>query len=447
SSFVFQPLPNYLPPDNPIIRDATQSRWGCLMDTNTPGRLKVNVPNWFDIQPQVDALGGNQYRLYLPSLDTRIAYFKPGDTFVKSATWGEFVMYSTISTNITYEQITSYAGGANHFIGHWNDSVNFLRCASRIKPGRLVSNGCGGYVGAGYRTGFWIEECLTEGMFDDAVNISNEPAKIQTKTAPNQFVATGAAAQYILAGDHVTIYTPTLGSVNGTFAVLSNTVAGGLRYITVDGDIGEVFPGIENWSTGVYDDDMAHPYAYVRNSTFRNSRRFGCLFKSHGGVIEGNTFEGLSEAAVQGENECSSFDGGFDCRDVRVLNNTVKDCGYSSTFLSQSHGSIEFSIVAYGTVCTQMVHRNVEIRGNEVYDWDRKGLSVENAQNALIHSNIITSLDATTFVPGRSNYGIYLDYTDGAIVTDNDLRDPRPMTAAVQIENSTNFTTNQNWIP
>jgi hypothetical protein len=359
-------------------------------------------------------------------------------------------MFCTSSTNITYEQITSYAGGGNHFIGHWNDGIHFLRCASRIKAGRLVSNACGGYVGSGYLTGFWIEECLTEGMFDDAVNCSNGPCDLLEKTAGNQIRIWGVPARYAEPGDTVSIYTPTAGFFNGTFTVTAigkvpgGRDTGGGTLLTFDREVGAVDPGIENWNTRVYADKLAQVHAYVRNSTFRNSRRFGCLFKSHGGAIEGNTFTGLSEAAIHGQNETGSFDGGFDNLNVRILNNTITDCGYSAPFYSGDHGAIKIGIDAYGTNCTQTVHRNIEITGNTIYDWDGKGIAVENAQGVLILSNTVKQLSATNFYPGGSNYGVSLDNTDGSSVIGNDLRDTRSMTVAIHVTNSIGVVINGN---
>lgn len=442
-SFVFQPLEDYLPPDDPRIRDASGRRWGCLMDTNTPGRLKFDVPNWYDFQPQVDDLGGNQYRLYLIANHTsRLNCFEVGDVFVKSAIWGDYVMYCTSCTNITYEGITSYAGSANHFIGNWNDGVHFLRCASRIKEGRLVSNGCGGYVGSGYETGFWIEECLTEGMFDDAVNCNNGPSDLLDQPATNQILTWGVSARETVPGDTVSIFTATAGFFNGKFIVEEVELlpggrdGGGGWLLTLDGDVGEVDPGLENWNSKVYLDRLAHTHAYVRNCTFRNSRRFGTLFKSHGGVVEGCTFEGLSEAAVQCENETASFDGGLECRDVRILSNTIINCGYSSIFLSQRRGTIQFAIDAYQTNCTQQLHTDIEIAGNQIFDWEGRGISVQNAHNVQIVSNAVTHLNSTGFVL-PDNYGIYLNHVHGAEIVGNDLRDARAPDAAIFIENST----------
>ena len=441
-SFVFQPLENYLPPDDPRIANAPSRRWGCLMDPTTPGRLKDGANNWFDIATNVVALGSNQYRLELTAPHAaRISDFEEGDTFVKSAIYAKYVMYSRSCTDITYEMVTSYAGAANHFIGHWNDGIHFLGCASRIKPGRLVSNGNGGYVGSGYRTGFWIEDCLTEGMFDDAVNCANKPLHIYEKTATNTFVAYQIYPTPLLTlGEHLTLYNPPTGEVNGTFEITDlEWLTGTNKWkVTVAGDLGEVFPGSENWDTQIFIDERAHPYAYIRNNTFRNSRRFGCLFRSHGGVIEGNTFAGLSEAAIHGENECSSFAEGFDCRDIRILDNTIEDCGYSAPFYSQGHGAIEFSIKAYGATCTQTVSRNIEIAGNRIYDWDGMGISVECAQGVQVVSNTVTHLNSTNFYLGGNNHAIFLEYTVGALIAGNDLRDRRPMDAPIQIENSTN---------
>jgi hypothetical protein len=450
-SFVFQPLENYLPPDDPRIANATSRRWGCLMDPAAPGRLKNGVNNWFDISTNVVALGDNQYRLELTaSHAARISDFESGDTFVKSAIYGKYVMFSRSCTNITYEMITSYAGAANHFIGHWNDGIHFLGCASRIKPGRLVSNGNGGYVGSGYRTGFWIEGCLTEGMFDDAVNCANKPLNIYEKTAANSFIAYQVyPAPLLTVGEHLTLYNPQSGQVNGTFEITDlEWLTGTNKWkVTVDGDLGDVFPGSENWNTQLFIDERAHSFAYIRNNTFRNSRRYGCLFRSHGGVIEGNTFSGLSEAAIHGENECSSFAEGFDCLDIRILDNTIEDCGYSAPFYSQGHGAIEFSIKAYGTACTQAVHQNIEISGNEIYDWDGMGISVECAQNIQIISNTVMQLNSTNFYLSGNNVAVYLEHTEDAVIAGNDLRDSRPMDAPIQVENSTNTVILNNQIP
>ena len=152
--------------------------------------------------------------------------------------------------------------------------------------------------------------------------------------------------------------------------------------------------------------------------------------------MEGCTFDGLSEVAVQCENEVGSFDGGLECRDVRILNNTIIDCGYSSTFLGQRRGTIHFAIEAYQTNCTQQLHSNIEIAGNRIYDWDGYGISVENAQQVLIVSNTVTSLFSTNFAR-TDNVGIYLNEVDDAVIAGNDLRDPRGVDGSVLIENST----------
>jgi len=438
-SFVFEPLAGYLPPDDPIIRDATQRRWGCLMHPDIPGRLKTGVNNWFDFKPEVDSLGDNRFRLYLvEDHKARIGNFQEGDRFVKSATWGEYVMSAFQSKDITYEQVVSYAGGANHFIGNRNDGIHFLRCASRIKPGRWVSNGCGGYVGTWYRTGFWIEECFTEGLFDDSVACNNRPLKIRDVISESTFrIWYTTPASMLEVGDHLTIYNPSTASINATVQVTGFDRSS--WNVTVDGSIGEVFPGnTETTNTFVYIDELTHPYAYVRNNTFQNSRRFGCgAFRSHGGVIEGNTFIGLSEAAISCDNDRDISGGGLNARNVRVLNNYIEDCGYSVLFYGQNRGVIEFgkNLLA-GVSGTESIHDGIEISGNQIYDWNRTGISVEYARNVQIVSNTVSDLKSGSFYPGGRNDSLYVNRVDGIRIIGNDLRDARPVDESIRIENS-----------
>lgn len=440
-SFVFEPLAGYLPPTDPRIRDASSRRWGCLMDTNTPGRLKVNVNNWFDCKTQVDDLGGNQYRIYLiDSHIGRIRDFEAGDTFVKSASYARYIMYSAKSTNITYELITSYAGSGNHFIGHWNDGIHFLRCKSLLKPGRFQSNPCGGYVGSGYLTGFWIEECLTEGLFDDGVNCNNRPVQIYEKLATNTFSAVQRyPAPLMEVGQHLTLFNPSSGQLGGIFEItdLEWVPASGRWTVTVDGDLGEVFPGSNHWDSQLFIQERSHQYAYVRNSTFRNSRRIGTIFKAHSGVIEGNTYTGLSETAIRAENDCISYDEGFDAVNVRILNNTISECGTSSLHLGQRRAAIELISQAYNTDFKDILHRNIEISGNQIFDWTGKGIHIRDAGEVLIHSNVIANLNSTAFLTGGTHYSVYVEDSQNLLLTHNDLLDDRPVTASLWISNCT----------
>ena len=177
---------------------------------------------------------------------------------------------------------------------------------------------------------------------------------------------------------------------------------------------------------------MENPYTYVRNSTFRNSRRYGCLFKSIGGVVEGCVYSGLSNPAFR----VGDIDSGMDNRNIRILNNTMIDCGYLTIGQNDSSG-IYMENLGY----TQTgIAQNIEITGNTVYDWSRQGMLIRNVSATRIVSNRVGNLNSTNFIPypGASNYAVRLVYNDGSVVMGNDLRDTRPVDAAVQVENSTN---------
>jgi|GEM_PF-3596779 len=448
NGIAFEPMAGHLPPNDPVIRDASSRRWGCLMDPDIPGRLKINVPNVFDFEPEVTALGSNQYRLALATA-TQSNYFKIGDILVKNAAWGKQVLSMVFCSDITCDAIIAYSSSAPFYAGSLNDGMHFLRCEVRIKPGRRTAVSADGFIGFGHRTGYWIEACQTEGLLDDTINCSGYRFKIASKPDPTTVVVYGwEMSKMVNIGDHLTLYNPPEGQVKGTYEVLGLTPgSGNLVEVKLSADPGIVYPGTNNWDSQLFVEERANEYAYIRHNTFQNSRRLGCRIRAHNAVIEGNRFVGLSDQAIDGCNICVAFSEGLDNKNLRILDNYIEDCGSCLTFFGQDPGAINIGINAYGTVCTQTVHQSIEIRGNEIYDWDGKGISVQCAGNVQIVSNTIKQLSSTNFFPGGSNYGICLKHTDGAKITGNDLRDIRPMNAAILIENSTNYTVSGNQVP
>ncbi|MFA5689365.1 MAG: right-handed parallel beta-helix repeat-containing protein [Kiritimatiellales bacterium] len=440
-TFVFEPWSGYLPPTDPAISNAHFRYWGALMDTNSPGSLKVNVNNFYELTTAVTGLGSNQYRLYLdPKHWNRIADFEPGDVMVKNASYRMHVLTARRCSNITFERIRNYGASGNHFIGRWNDRLSFLRCSSVLKDGRLTSNPCGGYVGGGDATGFWIEGCETEGMMDDAVNCANYPVDVHSQINSNQFYAySGDPAALLTNGSTMVHYNPTEAMSYGTYGVTGlETVNLGddkLIKVTVDRDLGLIYPGRENDSTQFFIEALMHPDAYVRNCTFRNSRRIGCIFRSYGGVIEGNTFSNLSDQAIWGENNCNAFSTGFDNRNIRVLSNTIVRCVTGSAVQQQRRGSIEFGIMGTGKRCRQRLHRNVEIAHNTILDWSRCAISLENMEDVRVRSNVIGNQDAAGFWIPEQTYAIFADEAADVTITGNRITDTRPMTSAIYISN------------
>jgi hypothetical protein len=418
ASFVFEPLPGYLPPDDSRIAGASSRQWGSLMDTHMPGRLKDNVSSWYDFKTQVDSLGNNQYRLYLADAHAvRIKYFAEGDVFVKSASYAKYVMRADKSTDITYESITSYGGSGNHFIGQWNDGIHFLGCASRVQEGRFVSNPCGGYVGYSFLTGFWVEDCLIEGMLDDPFNCVNKPMNLYDKVSSNTFrVYNLNPAPMLTVGQHLTLYTPSTGQVGGPFEVTDVAIesAGSFAVwrVTVNGDIGDVAPGQGSYDSQFFIDERNHPYTYIRNSTFQNSRG-NCHFRSSGGVMENNNIVNLSDVALRMK---YYIGGGWNVRDVRITGNTIEGCGYHSIIIAQNLAAIDLAVSsAPGTNCTAMTHQNIEICGNTIVR-QRKGISVANTQDAWIEGNTLINVDTPIVVDAAST--AYITVNANEIITE-----------------------------
>lgn len=439
ASFVFDPFDGYLPPTDPCISNASQRTWGYLVNSNVPGRLKYNVPDFYSMSDTVSDLGNGQYRLYLSEDHaSRISYFDAGDVFVKNAGWGGRQILTAVgSTNISYFLIKNYASPGAFFGGNYNDGIHFLMCKSLLKTGRYVSTAADGFIGAGYKTGFWMEECEVEGLLDDCINASSTHLHVESQVSTN--ILKVYSASLLEAGNHLTLFNPPDAAVEGEYTVLSSVKGvDGLWTVTLDGAVQTVYPGQDNWDSQLFIKERSHQYAYIRNNTFENSRRYGALFRAHNAVIEGNTFAGLGSAAIHGENDSIlSFDGGLDNSNVRILDNSIDDCGQGYYFFTQEHGAIELGINGYYSTCTQMVHQLIEISGNEIYDWDGKGIRVENTRDVLIYSNTVSDLNAASFASGVSaNYAVYLSYVSNAVVTENILLDDRFMDSAIYISDS-----------
>jgi hypothetical protein len=395
ATFVFDPLPKYRAPSDPLIKDATGRRWGCIMDWTVPGRLKTGARNHFQFdESKTQDLGNGTCRLGLDiGYTADIGDFEPGDLFVKSASWSNMrLLFASASKNITYANCTFHAGNSNPFIGHNNDSVHFLRVRSILADGRYTSNPCGAFVGLNYKTGMWVEECETEGIFDDSVNQGIQPTIIQEKIADdtvriwNKYMA----QTYLEAGQQLTLFNPPDGTMRGPFTVLSvtlKTTPYRHREVKLNQPIGTVYPGTNFYNSQIYIHELSNPYAYVRNNTFRNSRRYGALFKSHGGVIEGNIFSGLSDPAIHVSNETINFPEGFNVQDVRILNNNIIDCGYSQ---AASRGAIEIwgnGFDGSNKFPSASIHSNVEIAGNIIHAIGNTCLHIGEVDGLHIHSN------------------------------------------------------------
>jgi hypothetical protein len=109
-----------------------------VLHAEVPGRLKGDTINHFKTE-SIAALGDNRCRIavkprkrgkYLRSVEVGDRYRQ--QTRVDRAT----LAHTSLSGDITYQRITSYASTGSVYAGQRNERLNILECKALIAPGR-----------------------------------------------------------------------------------------------------------------------------------------------------------------------------------------------------------------------------------------------------------------------------------------------------------------------
>ena len=251
-----------------------------------------------------------------------LAKVRPGDRYVITFKYGNSGANNELSgcDNCRFEDFTFHMAkyGMTFVVVNSSGQNVFRRVRIAFKPGsdRLIVTPKDGFHCKANRVGPLIEECFFEGLLDDSINISVCPYWIKKIIAPGVYAMNGTP----LVGDHLTAYTPSRNEMVEGYVVKSvkpyvekpkwNEIKLD-REIRNPGvnDTGDDFPGGPEKMkfTGMYNIDACGANYVVRNCTFREQRRHAILARAPGGIIEGNTIDGVGGSGVYMTNEIGSF--------------------------------------------------------------------------------------------------------------------------------------------
>ena len=136
---------------------------------------------------------------------------------------------------------------------------------------------------------------------------------------------------------------------------------------------------------------MCNQFVFRRNIA-RNSRRIGVLAKGDGGLIEGNTFEGLGGGGVEFWN--SPFEG-LAAENYVVRGNRILNCGR----LDREHAAIWATIFKTGG---DRLHRNLLIEQNEIRNFPVPAMLLRDVENAVVRGNRIAPAPPTRTSKGAA---------------------------------------------
>lgn len=415
------PLPN-----EAYFLNAGQN-WGMLKQAN--GELKYGASNLLAYPTAgYQLVSGNTYRSVLSA--SKISQFEVGDYFVQLArNNGRSVIYSFKGKQITYINIATYSSPSGTFNANSHYELNILNCKTIIKPnsGRVHSTNADCIHISGGSIGPWVQGCEFSGYADDAVNLKHTKREILAVESATQIIVKFSVEN----GDILRFFNPRDGIYLGDATATNVTNLGSNQYrVQLSNAI-----QIENVSSHqlgdkCYIDNKSNESFVFRNNIFKNARRYGMLLQSTYGIIEGNTFENLSNSAIRIENGVD-WGEGFVVNQIKIDGNYIYNCGYDKTYLEDElAASITIQVMKLGTPCDENAtwcgvetadwqgHKNITISNNTI-SYNSRGIHMENVDTALIKCNDITSNGVFS---GIDLGAIYLN-NNSNVINENDSCD------------------------
>jgi hypothetical protein len=385
-------------------------RWGIVMDTNNPGRgaddrytiytytnvVQTNVSGAFKVQ-----FTGHSFMQTIQS----------NDFWCMVSRWNGSSVYSAGSCyQLTFLQLTNYAGAAANFEAQYTPLVNEINCVVAIGPppagatrGRIKSsNADGGYFGSS-RIGPWVQGCNFTGLSDDVANAYTEPLVITNApaTPTNTFSLwnynnggrpTALSAAEVELGDQLLFFNAYTGAVFDEAVVLATNAT----EITVDHSISGIVNGTDETNTMVINNSLNTSAVYLNNQ-FSNSRIHGIYCRANNILIAHNSVSGMGLSAISG---FPALDLGapnsFVPTNAIIMDNVLSDCSYSYDAINNAIPSQEpaFALIELHQtrdtndyVTNSFAISGLRILNNAFLNWRRAPLSLHNVTDAIVAGN------------------------------------------------------------
>lgn len=388
---------------NPI--ELTEQRgkksWGRVGFAIEPGQRKLK-PGPIDFIKTITEESRVEGLLHLKLEADSFSNINTGDRFVFALIHGSHGSNFDVreSSDVLLEDYTIYAAkyGMNHTLtdNHGRVRVNGAKITHKPDSDRVIVNIKDGFHVKHNAIGPIIENCLIEGIMDDAINISVCPYWVKEDLGANRYLIAEVAFSP-RKGDRLMAYTPKTGKVTPELRVLSveaQTPPRGHRgkwnVIQLDQPIPEVslhtihdlFPGGHDRLpfTGLYNLDACGKDFIVRNNTFLEQRRNVLLARGVGGLFEGNIVNNNNGCGVLLCNEIASFyEGPFPGKI------TIRD----NEFIRTGWYSVQIRVRGKGAWATDIVIENNLFEG-----WPDAAMKLSNIDGLVVRNNTIR--------PGRS---------------------------------------------
>ena len=376
-------------------------RWG--MFKNAKGGIKEGTRNLISHNRFFESIGTRTYR-YGNQSGNSLNNVEVGDYFVHIARYnGNTIIRNTEGKNLTYLNVTAYTSPAGGFNARDSEEWNVINCHIKLKEGRLHTLNADAMHVNGGKIGPWVEDSSFEGFSDDFMNI-----KYTRRSIKEIHNSTQITVEFnVNVGENMEFYNPRDGvllgnaTVNNVEALGSNlfklTLSNAVNITTINNDDNQL-------ADKAYIESRSNESMIFRNNVVRNSRRYGILIQSKYALIENNTFQNLSGAAIRIENGVD-WGEGFRASQIEIRNNRIENCGYDKSYIDESNSaaiSVDFAKLQVpctpnGGFCgtetsTFRAHSDIRIIDNTIL-YNKKGLYLKNIQALTVENNFMCHRD------------------------------------------------------
>ncbi|MFC1694403.1 right-handed parallel beta-helix repeat-containing protein, partial [Candidatus Latescibacterota bacterium] len=343
--------------------------------------------------------------------------------------------------NIILNDITIYACPGMGLYAHDSSNFTLTRFNVMIRPetGRWMSSTADATHFNNCRGSITLEECLFEGMGDDATNIHGAYMAVDERLGEKTVaLKTGRGRRmpsYVRVDDILEFSSPV---ENPLQPYIENVVISVIpdeqnRRLIVE--VADTLPG--QTSRGhIVGNISTTPSARILNCTTIRNRARGMLIKTRDVVIEDCVYEDVSGSALLIRADANYWWESIGTRDIMIRNNRFIRCNFGT---ARREGIINITAQAkeYG-LAPAGVHRDITIEHNEVIDADGSALHVGSSDGVVVRNNTFHRVqDSAVSIRDSRN----------VIITANTLEDgqggvtygPNVAKDTVVIENNSGF--------
>ncbi|MBK1859709.1 right-handed parallel beta-helix repeat-containing protein [Cerasicoccus arenae] len=440
--------------DIPTFDDAIMMKhwtWGVLLDSTIPGKLQDDSPLVVSTRERQVEVSENQAGLAVYTLQLKsphvAKYFRLGSKYIVFArSKGRGLVRVEGGSDIAFLNIINFGASAGHYTSFESSGLKVLHCKSLIPDGEWFGGNADGLHVRSNDLGPWVEGCKFEGLGDDAVAIYSKGIFLLQQDSPTE-LRLDTKLFNLKPGHSIRIYNPRDGVVVVDQVTIATIVPqepgdGGLNQahflVTLDQPLKQrLFTGESDplLNDQIFNRSLVNRNFAVRNNFFKRIRRFGTVVRALSGVIENNVYTEISNIPIVLRNEPDLWRNGLNSEGIHILNNTISDSG----FVNGSEGKGQINVVMYKmghTLANGRDHADIIVSGNTIHNWQEYGISIQNARGVQVTDNLLSS-DADGFDNSRKHFGIYINNSEGVLVSGNRFDDSRPLDAEIEVGDNT----------